>query len=636
MTESFSKIEDKREEKPNGFSVFSFYFDIFLLIVSFFALGFDFLNLIEPAIMTAILVIIAIFNLSPVLVRALKSLWHRKLTIDLLASVALIVALLNKEWHSAVFISMMLASARIFLNYTDAKSRKSIKSLLKLRPAKVHLKIHGEIVDVETGKVKVGDSVLVEAGERVPVDGIIESGEGSIDQSSLTGESEPVNKTKGDHIFSSTLNVSGSFIIKAIKVGEDTTFAKIIDLIEESQSAKAPISSSAEKFATWYIIATLFLASLIYFFSHDLALILSVLLVTCADDLAVAVPLSFTAAINAAARKGIIVKGGTFIEGFPKIKAFVFDKTGTITSGKPKINHITTFDGQSEKEFLFLLGSLEAESQHPTAKAVMKFIREKNIEISGVDNLYERPGYGSKGTIKNEPIIVGKINFLEENGIKFSKDELDIIDKEIAEGHSVTVLGLKKKALGFVSFSDAIRPQASNVIDHLKKHGAERLIMLTGDNEKVAEGIAKEVHIPEYKANLLPEDKINFLKGIIKPNYKVAMVGDGVNDAPSLGLADIGIAMGSVGMDAAIESADIVLMKDKLVNLLEMSDLSRYTLKVIRQDFWIWGISNAVGLALVFSGVIGPSGAAAFNFLTDFLPLLNSLKLFRLRFKNFG
>ncbi len=378
------------------------------------------------------------------------------------------------------------------------------------------------------------------------------------------------------------------------------------------------------------------IASVIYFFSHNLALILSVLLVTCADDLAVAVPLSFTAAINAAARRGIIVKGGTFIEGFPKIKAFIFDKTGTITSGKPKINHITIFDGQSEKEFFSLLGSLEAESQHPTAKAVMKFIREKNIEISVADNLYERPGYGSKGTIKNETIIVGKINFLEENGVKFSKDESDAIDKEIAEGHGITILGFKKKALGFVSFSDTIRPQASYVIDHLKKRGAERLIMLTGDNEKVAAQIAQEVHIPEYKANFLPEDKINFLKGIIKPNYKVAMIGDGVNDAPSLGLADIGIAMGAVGMDAAIESADIVLMKDKLVNLLEMSDLSHYTLKVIRQDFWIWGISNAVGLALVFGGIIGPSGAAAFNFLTDFLPLLNSLKLFRIRFKNFG
>jgi len=346
--------------------------------------------------------------------------------------------------------------------------------------------------------------------------------------------------------------------------------------------------------------------------------------------------LSFTAAINAAARRGIIVKGGNFLEIFPKIKVFIFDKTGTITLGKPRIESVVTFGNYPKKEFLSLLGALEAESQHPTAKAITKFIRSEEAETAIVGDLYEKPGYGNKGIINGEPVFAGKIEFLQENGVKFSTEELNVLKKEEMEGHGITVLGLKGKVLGFISFEDTLRPHAAEVIDNLKRMGAERIVMLTGDNEEVASRIAKEVHIPEYKADLLPEDKINFLKGIIKPDYKVAMIGDGVNDAPSLGLADVGIAMGAVGMDAAIESADIVLMKDKLVNLLEMSNLSRYTLKVVRQDFWIWGISNAVGLALVFGGIIGPAGAAAFNFLTDFLPLLNSLKLFRLRSKNLG
>ena len=609
------------------FLKFRFWFDIFLLVISFLALILNPLNIV--------FVVVSLLNLLPVLVNSLRALIRFKATVDLLASIALITALLSKEWHSAVFIGMMLASARIFLYYTDNKARAAIKSLLKLRPQKVHLKINEKIIETETEKLKLNDLVLVETGERVPVDGIIESGEGAIDQSSLTGESEPVNKGIGNNVFSSTLVVAGSFLVRAKKVGEDTTFAKIIELVEKSQSAKAPISSTTDKFATWYVVLTLAGAFAIYFFSHNLLLVLSVLLVTCADDLAVAVPLSFTAAINAAARRGIIVKGGTFIEGFPKIKAFIFDKTATLTTGKPKIQTVMTFHKDlsdsnfPEEEFLSFLGTINSESQHPTAKAIAKFIKEKNIKLKNVSDLYEKPGYGSKGVIDKEVVFAGKVKFLEENGIKFSQAEWDILEKEKNEGHSITALSIKGKATGFISMIDSVRPHAADVIDKLRNGGVEKIVMLTGDNKEVARRIAQEVHITEYKADLLPEDKVNFLKEIIKSGYKVAMVGDGVNDAPSLGLADIGIAMGAIGTDTAIESADVVLMKDKLVNVLEMVKLSRRTMKIINQDFWIWGLSNVLGLALVFGGVIGPSGAAAFNFLTDFLPLFNSLRLFR-------
>jgi len=605
----------------NNFLKFRFWFDIFLLIVSFLALILNPFNIV--------FVVISLLNLLPVLVSSLRALIRFKATVDLLASIALITAILSKEWHSAVFISLMLASARIFLYYTDNKARRAIQSLLKLRPQKVHLKIHEKIIETETEKVKSGDLVLVETGERIPVDGIVESGEGSIDQSSLTGESEPVNKGTGSDVFSSTLVVAGSLLVRAKKVGEDTTFAKIIELVEKSQSAKAPISSTTDKFATWYVVLTLAGAFAIYFFSHNLLLILSVLLVTCADDLAVAVPLSFTAAINAAARRGIIVKGGTFIEGFPKIRAFIFDKTATLTTGKPKIQTVMTFNDFPEEEFLSFLGTIDSESQHPTAKAIVKFIKEKNIKLKSVSDLYEKPGYGSKGVIDKEVVFAGKVKFLEESGIKFSKAERDILEKEKNEGHSITALGMKGKTMGFISMIDSVRPHAVDVIDKLKKAGVEKIVMLTGDNKEVASRIAQEVHITEYKADLLPEDKVNFLKETIKSGYKVAMVGDGVNDAPSLGLADIGIAMGAIGTDAAIESADIVLMKDKLVNVLEMAKLSHRTMKIINQDFWIWGLSNVLGLVLVFAGVLGPSRAAAFNFLTDFLPLFNSLRLFR-------
>jgi len=602
---------------------FRFWFDIFLLIVSFLVLA------LNPS--DHIFIIVSLLNLLPVLLNSLKALFRFKATVDLLASIALIVAILNKEWHSVVFISLMLACSRIFLYYTDQRARRSIQGLLKLRPEKVHLKIGEKIIETKIGKIKTGDLILVETGERIPVDGVVESGEGAIDQSSLTGESEPINKKPGDRVLSSTLNVSGSFLVRAEKVGENTSFAKIIDLVEKSQNAKAPISSITDKFASWYVILTLTGSFIIFYFTHNLLLVLSILLVTCADDLAVAVPLSFTASINAAARRGIIVKGGTFIEGFPKIKAFVFDKTATLTTGKPKIQKAMTFDNYPEKEFLSLLGAINSESQHPSAKAIARFVREKKVELKEISDLSEKPGFGIRGIINKEVVVSGKIRFLEENGIKLSREEQETFDKEKAGSYSLTALGLKGKLIGFVSMLDEIRPRAPQVIDQLKKSGAERVVMLTGDNEEVAAQIAGQVHITEYKANLLPEQKVDFLKQVIKPDYKVAMVGDGVNDAPSLTLADIGIAMGAIGADAAIESADIVLMKDKIGNLLDLEKLSRTTMKIVNQDFWIWGITNAVGLILVFAGILGPSGAATFNFLTDFLPLFNSLRLFRFR-----
>jgi Cd2+/Zn2+-exporting ATPase len=524
----------------------------------------------------------------------------------------------------------MLAFARLFARYTGRRSRSAIQSLLKLRPNKAHILSEGKIIEVEIDKIKVGDLVVVESGERLAVDGIVKSGEADIDQSSLTGESEPVAKTAGDEVFSSTLNIDGSLIVRANRVGEETTFSKILDLVEKSQTSKAPITSIIDHFTGWYIFLTLIGAVLIYFFFKDLTLVLSILLVTCADDLAVAIPLAFTAAIGAAARRGVIIKGGNFLEGLTKAKIMVFDKTGTLTEGRPKVQNIVTFNHYSQEEFLALLGAAESESNHPTAKAIEKFLAKKNLKIPKISQVHEQPGFGINGVVDGRKIFAGKVKFLKDNGIKFSPEEILLIEEEKNKHRTLTALGTEQKAVGFISFFDSIRPETNQAISGIKEMGAERMIMLTGDNEEIAEEIAGKVGVSEFKANLSPEDKINFLKTILNPNYKVAMAGDGVNDAAALSLVDIGIAMGAIGSDAAVESSDIVLMKDNLLNIPEVMKLSRYTMKIIRQDLWIWGIVNVLGLVLVFGGVLGPSSAAAYNFLTDFLPLLNSLKLFRL------
>jgi heavy metal translocating P-type ATPase len=605
-------------------------FDILLLgalalaFATDFAFGFYGINLEN------ILILVSLAGLLPVLMSALRALWRRRLTIDLLASVALIFSLANREWHSAVFISLMLVCARLFARFTDKQARKAIESLLKLRPAKAHVKSGDKVKEVPIEEIKVGDLLQVSDGERVPVDGVVVEGRGALDQSSLTGESLPQNKRVGEQVFESTLTIEGNFVMKATKVGEDTTFSKIVDLVEKSQQGKAPITSLTDKFSSWYIFLIILGSLAIYFFSHNSKLLLSVLLVTCADDVAVAIPLAFTAAIGAAARWGVIIKGSRFLEGLTKVKTLVADKTGTITQGRLEIKNSAVFAGASENEFLSLLGGVVIESSHPTAKAILGFLKKKKIEPAKIDGIYEESGYGIKGYFGGEQLYAGRPGFLKKYQISFSSEENSAFEKEENLGRSVIVLSKSKKAIGFISLADSVRHNSQRVIKELKVRGVKDIFMITGDNEKVAENVAAEVGISEFRANFLPDDKLEFLRKLLNKKTKVMMLGDGVNDAPALVLADIGCAMGAIGTEAAIESADIVLMKDDLESLPHLFDLADYTLKVIRQDIFIWGASNFVGLLLVFLGVLGPLGAAAFNFLTDFLPLINSLKLFRL------
>jgi Cd2+/Zn2+-exporting ATPase len=483
--------------------------------------------------------------------------------------------------------------------------------------------------------LKVGDLVLVNDGERIPVDGVIVEGRAVVDQSSLTGESLPQLKEVGESVFSSTLSLEGDFVMKAMRVGRDTTFDKILALVESSQQAKAPISSLADKFVNWYIFLVVLGSALIYFLTHDLRLLLSILLVTCADDLAVAIPLAFTAAIGLAAHRGVVIKGGKFLEGLDRVRTMVVDKTGTITQGKLEVKNHLVFNDFSDQDFLSLLGAMVERSNHPTARAISSFIRRQNVALAQVNDVYEESGYGIFAKFQGETVAVGRPGFVEGKGIQFSPAERETFEKEKNLGRSVIVLGKGKRVMGFISLSDSVRANAQRVMREVKNRGVKRIVMLTGDNERVAQEVAEKVGISEFKADLLPQAKLEFLKKtMVDTKGKVLMLGDGVNDAPALTLADIGCAMGAMGSEAAIESADIVLMRDDLGILPRLFDLSHYTLRVVRQDLLIWGLTNVFGLVLVFAHVIGPWGAAVFNFLTDFLPLLNSLKLFKMHLQS--
>jgi Cd2+/Zn2+-exporting ATPase len=582
-------------------------------------------------ITNSLLILFGLIATFPVVISGIKSIFHRKITVNLLAAIALLVSLIEHEWTSVAFISLMITSARIFGMYTETKAKKTIQSLFKLRPNQAKIKINNQIKIVDIKNINLGDLVIINAGERIPIDGVITSGTASIDQSTLTGESVPIQKKIGDQVLSSTLNLSGSLLVKTTKIGKDTTFEKLICLMEEAQTKKNKIETFAEKFAANYILFTLIGTVIIFIFTKNLSLILSLLLVTCADDIAVAIPLAFWVAIARAAQKGIIIKGGSYLEGLAKCKMLIVDKTGTLTKGKIKVDHIVSF-GIPRLSLLRLAATVESVSNHPLAKAIIDYAKKQKIDYQIPKKFNEFSGQGMKVELSNQNILAGSLNFFKQEKIKIHPDQLSQINLAQNEGHNIILIARDQKFLGFIALGDEVRFGLRNTFKKLKQMGVSRIIMLTGDHEEIAKIVANQIGIEEYYANLLPEDKLAFVKKSLNSHSKVAMVGDGVNDAASLALADIGFAMGAIGSDSAIEASDIALMNDDFNKISEAFGLSHFINHIVLENFIIWGVVNLIGLILVFTGFLGPTGSAAYNFFSDFLPLLNSMRLFRYNF----
>jgi Cd2+/Zn2+-exporting ATPase len=572
--------------------------------------------------------IISFVALIPVILATIKSLKEKTISVDFLAAVALIFAYLTGEWYSAAFINLMLAAARIFDIWTQRRSENLIKGLLKYRPEKVKIQKDGnyEIKDIDD--VTIGEILIVEVGERIPVDGVVISGFASVDESTLTGESFPKTKKKGDHVYSSTLNISGSLFVKAEKVASESTLAKIITLVEESSIKKSKTIKLVNTFTKWYVIATIVGSVIIYLITGNLTLVLAILLVVCADDIAVSVPLTYTAAISKAAQRGILIKSSDVLEKLPKIDTFITDKTGTLTFGKPKIVKVEAFEDVDQKKFLRDVGIAETNSSHPVSKTIVDYVISQKIAIPTVSNFNEIPGEGIEVINGKDKIFAGKMDFVIARSKKLKPQQENRLKTEIVAGHSIALIAVNKKVLGFVAFEDEVRPQAKQMIEKTKLLGTKFWVMLTGDNPRVAKRVADEVGIDEVEADLIPKDKPNYIEKIKKERQgTVAMIGDGVNDAAALAIADVSFAMGVAGSDAAINASDVALMNDNLMKIPDSIILARKTKTIILQCFIIWGITNILGLFLVAFGILKPTGAATYNFLTDFLPIFNALRV---------
>lgn len=606
---------------------FELYVITLFLFVSILYVG----NFIPSQFTLWVLGSVGFIGIIPVVKSAWQSLREKKINVDLLASIALLFSFISQEWGSLLFINLMLAGARILDLYTKRRVSISLESLTKLKPTKARILRDGQSIDVPLSEVKVGDLVVVNLGEQIPVDGIVHQGSATVDQSSLTGESIPVLRTTSDHVFSATIVNSGNIIIRAERIGAETTFELMVKLVESSQDSKTRMKTLAERFASWYIGIMLVVAVGLYITTGDSLLVLSVVLVVCADDIAIAIPLAYIIAIGTSARRGIIVKSADFLEQMARITTLIVDKTGTLTLGKLSVVNAHVFGDTPNSQVLNLACATCSRSTHPVSKAIVQYTNKDSSKCNVLSNFQEVEGRGIISTTESgQKIIIGRPDFLEEQRIKFDDDVSKAIANGIKKSHNVTLVAIDEKIVGLFSLTDKLRKGVLETVTSLKQSGVKEIVMLTGDNDGVAKNIADHMGIDKYYAKLLPEHKVYVLEDYIGKNGRtVAMVGDGVNDAAVLARADVGIAMGGIGTDAAIESADIVLMQDDFSKILEVRGIAQKVLAVARENFAIWAVVNAIGLYFVFTGIFDPSRAAAYNFLTDFIPIANSLRLFR-------
>lgn len=543
-----------------------------------------------------------------------KDIYNRRITVNVFVTVALIATIGVGEFRPAAIIVFIMAVTGALESYTLDKNRMSIRNLLDLTPRMAMIRRGEEEVAVSVGDVQLGDVVIVGPGERIPVDGVVVAGASSVNQAPITGESMPVEKFKGSEVFGGTLNETGRLEIRTTKTGEDTTLARIVHLVEEAQETKAPIQNIADRFTVWFLPIVLGLAVIGFFTSGNIKVAVSILLVACPCAFAIATPTAVTAGISNMARRAVLVKGGIFFELAGRIDTLLVDKTGTFTLGRPKVVEVVPLDGKSEDEVLRLAAIAEKYSEHPLARSVMALARERNIVVPDPDEFRIEIGMGITAKSGNRQILVGKEDYLRDKGVSITQETRRPISDLAERGRTVILVANDMKVVGLIAIADEIRSETSLAISSLRHSmGVQKIVMLTGDNDKVAKAVAEEIGVDDYRAGLLPGQKQEFVKRLQNEGRIVGMIGDGINDAPALAQADIGIAMGKAGTDVAIETADVTLMNDDLSRVVDFMWMSRKVLRRIKLNIFFSVIYNAVGLVLGSLAMLTPVLAVIFQ-----------------------
>lgn len=609
-----------------------------------------------PVFFNAMMITATLFAGYDIVNRAWQGLKNRHTNIELLVSIAAVGGLsIGVYWESAAVTFLFILGGWLEAR-TLSKTRSTLKELISMAPETAIVLDNGRQHEIQAREVQSGSLILVKPGGKIPVDGIVERGHTTVDESMVTGESIPVEKQGDDEVYAGTINRNGSIRVRATHSGTDTTLAKIIRRVEEAQEEKAPTQRFIERFATWYTPGIVALSVVSFAITRNLELALTLLVIGCPGALVIATPISIITGIGRAAKKGILIKGGEYLENAGNITAVALDKTGTLTEGNPKVTDVVNFksavvtagmgdeNGSSQvgrqiigqgrdagfsdeqQDILYWASIAESASEHPLADAILK-ATPNSFDIGEVDLLTAYTGKGIEAEYQSNHILVGRSEFIKEQGITIDDQATAKIEELAESGRTVVSVALNGVLIGALGIMDNMRSNVSQMMEKLRELGVERFLMITGDSPETAHYIAKVAGIDEVHARMLPEDKLKVVKKLQKERHKVAMTGDGINDAPALAAADLGIAMGATGTDVAIETADLALMSDDLLKIPEALSLSKKTLRIIRQNVVVALVTVAALLTGVFMGSVHMAGGMLIHELSVMAVIVNGMRL---------
>lgn len=570
----------------------------------------------------------AILLALPLWSHALHALWHNEMHMDELVALAILAAMAIGDYQAAGVVAFFLLLSNLIESRTALGAREAIEGLIRLTPTRARrLRPDGSEEDVDAPALRPGDVVVVRPGDNIPADGQIIKGQSTINEANITGESLPVEKSIGAEVFGGTSNVTGALQIRVTKAGADTTLGRVQHLILEAERTRIPLMRLMDQYASWYTPVTLMVAGVVWFFTKNAEMAISLLVVSCPCALILATPTAIVAALSASARLGIYIKDVANLEWAKKLTTIVFDKTGTLTTGELAVTRLTPAPGVDAAELLRAAYSVERLSSHPVARAVVAVAEKARVGFEELEHAEEVSGKGVRGRLRGEEIFVGRQSWLREQGIDFSV----LSDEKFAEPEGLSTLYVVHggRVLGWIGLEDRTRPEARAALDELRQLGVRNLIMVTGDRWSVARRVAKEMGCSDVQAEVLPQDKLALVSALKDKGHVVAVVGDGVNDAPALAAGNLGVAMGAAGSDVAMNSASVALMSSDLRKLPFMVRLSRETTGIIWQNL-IFGISFIVlsGAAILY-GLIGPMWAAFLHTIASAIVVFNSARIVR-------
>jgi Cd2+/Zn2+-exporting ATPase/Cu+-exporting ATPase len=574
----------------------------------------------------------------PVFRKVLKAALQRQIISHTLMAVGVIAACIAGEWATAVVLVFFMRVGDYVEGFTAERARRAVKDLAAMAPQTARVQIDTGEIEIPIGEVKVGDTVIVRPGESIPVDGEVIAGHATIDQSSINGEAMPVEAGPGAHVFAATVAQLGSLRVRTLGIGTDTTFGKVVQLVEEAEAHRANVQRVADKFSSYYLPVVLGIAALTLLIRRDPVATVAVLVVACSCAFALATPIAMLASIGAGAKHGLLIKGGKYLETLAGADVLLIDKTGTLTLGQPQIVKVLVNDNgwgivetaeiktmpAGNLEFIHLAATAERYSEHPLAEAARRFSEELGFTLAEPDDFRALPGVGVQAKVAGKQVVVGK----QILGAELSKEFEGLVAHLLGKGATLIYVYIDGNLKGVLAAQDTLRPEVPRAIEELVELGFSHVELLTGDNSAVAADLAKDLEV-SFQAELLPEDKIRVVKEYQSQGHTVVMVGDGVNDAPALAQADVGIAMGAAGSDVAIEAAHIALLRDDWTLVPDVVRIAQRTMRVVKMNIGFTAVYNLVGLTLAAFGYLPPVFAAAVQSIPDLGILANSSRLLR-------